>query len=66
VKPCDENIKRTLDLVEELIRLADDGDAYREDVGCGILFGVMRDSAYKIKQLAEAEKQNHIEKGWWK
>jgi hypothetical protein len=66
VKLCDENIKKTLDLVDELIQLADKGDAYREDVGCGILFGVMRDSAFKIKQLAEEEKQKHIKKGWWK
>ena len=49
-----------------MISLADQGDAYRKDVGCGILFGIMRDSAYKIKQLAEEEKQKHIKKGWWK
>jgi hypothetical protein len=26
---------------------------------------MLRDSGYKIKQLAEAEKRNHIAKGWW-
>jgi hypothetical protein len=51
--------------VEEMIRLADQGDADREDNGCGILYGVLRDSAYKLKKLAEEEKQNHINKGWW-
>jgi hypothetical protein len=26
---------------------------------------VLRDSAYKLRQLAEDEKRNHIQKGWW-
>ena len=65
MKPCNVHIKTTLRLVEEMIRLADQGDADREDNGCGILYGVLRDSAFKLKQLAEEEKQNHIDKGWW-
>jgi hypothetical protein len=48
-----------------MIRLADQGDADREDVGCGILYGILRDSAYRLKQLAEKEKTAHMEKGWW-
>ena len=48
-----------------MIHLADQGDADREDNGCGILYGVLRDSAYKLKNLAEDEKANHIQKGWW-
>lgn len=66
MKACDENIKKTLELVEEMINLADSGDIAREDVGCGILYGVIRDSAFKIKKIAEQEKENHIKKGWWK
>lgn len=49
-----------------MIGLAEKGDADREDDGCGILYGVLRDSAYEIKQIAEAEKERHIKKGWWK
>ena len=49
-----------------MIRLAERGDAEREDVGCGILYGVLRDSGYKLKQLAEKEKGTHKNKGWWK
>ena len=45
--------------------MADQGDADREDNGCGILYGVLRDSAYKLKKLAQDEKVNHIKKGWW-
>jgi hypothetical protein len=65
VKPCNLHIKKTLRLVEEMMELADQGDADREDNGCGILYGVLRDSAYKLKKLADAEKKNHITKGWW-
>jgi hypothetical protein len=66
MKPCDENIKKTFKLVEDMLGLADEGDAVREDTGCGVLYGVVRDSAYKIKKLAEAERDAHIKKGLWK
>ena len=65
VKPCNQHIINTLKLVDEMIDLADRGDADREDNGCGILYGVLRDSAFKLKKLAEEEKLNHIRKGWW-
>jgi hypothetical protein len=52
--------------VDEMIRVADKGDIDREDTGCGILYGVLRDAAYKLKKLAEQERENHIQKGWWK
>ena len=66
VKPCDINIKKILKLTDKMIELAETGDAQREDTGCGILYGVLLDSAYKLKRLAEEEKENHIKKGWWK
>lgn len=66
MRPCDETIKKTLALAERMLTLADQGDAVREDSGCGVLYGVLRDAAYKIRHLAEAERQAHIKKGWWK
>ena len=66
MKPCDVHIQETLQLVNTMIELADKGDAEREDTGCGILYGILRDSAYKLKRVAEKERQNHIKKGWWK
>ena len=66
MKPCDESIKKTLELVQKMLDLADEGDAVREDTNCGVLYSILRDSAYKIKQLAEAEREAHIKKGWWK
>ena len=65
MRPCDKSIKKTLGLVENMLDLADNGDAVREDSGCGILYGVLRDAAFKIKKLAEHEKKAHIQKGWW-
>ena len=65
MRRCNHNIRKTLNLVDEMIRVADKGDIEREDNGCGILYGVLRDSAYKVKKLAEQEKENHILKGWW-
>ena len=65
-KSCDENIKNTLKLAKNMISLAEKGDAEREDTGCGILYGVLLDSAYKIRKIAEVEKDAHIKKGWWK
>lgn len=66
MRPCDECIKKTFRLVEKMFQLADEGESVREDAGCGILYGVVRDSAYRIRQLAEKEKDSHIMKGWWK
>lgn len=65
LKPCNRNIIKILNLAEEMIVLADQGDADREDVGCGVLYGVLRDTAYKLKRMAEEEKRSHKEKGWW-
>lgn len=66
MRRCDESIKKSLKLIESMLDLADEGDAVREDSGCGVLYGVLRDSAYKIKRLAESEREAHIKKGWWK
>lgn len=66
MRPCNRTILKTFQLVDEMIRLADEGDAYREDYGCGILFGVMRDAAFSLRKLAEEERSAHVRKGWWK
>ena len=64
-KKCDRNIQKTLDLVEKMILLAHQGDDAREDSSCGVLYGTLLDSGYKLKRLALREKQAHIKKGWW-
>jgi len=57
----EHNIERALQLARELLTLADEGDAQRSDVGCGVLFGTVRDCGYKIRALAEAEQDRHHE-----
>jgi hypothetical protein len=66
LKPWDDNIQKTLDLVEAMLAIADQGDMEREDPGCGVIYGILRDFAYKIKKLAKQEKASHIKKGQWK
>jgi len=53
LKACDQNLKATLKLTDAMIELAIKGDVNREDIGCGILYGMLIDSAYKIKNHAE-------------
>jgi hypothetical protein len=65
LKACNKNIRETLKLVEKMIELANSGDEDRDDVGCGILYGILRDSAYRIKKIAEKERDTHIEKRKW-
>lgn len=64
-KNCDINIAQTIDLAHKMIKLAQAGYEQREDPGCGILYGILLDSGYKILDLAQKEKQKHVEKGWW-
>jgi len=45
--------------------LADEGEASSRDDGCAVLYGVIRDCAYKIKGRAEREKEVHKVLGIW-
>jgi len=65
LKSCNENIEKAIALSEVMLDLANSGDMDREDVGCGILYGILRDAAYRIKKMAEAERSAHIQKGTW-
>jgi hypothetical protein len=65
MKKVNENIEKVINTAIRLMELADKGDLCREDDGCGVLFGSVRDFAYSMKNRAEAEKQSHINKGRW-
>ncbi len=62
---CNEMLGRTIQLTEMMVELADLGDGARKDVGCGVLYGLLRDSAYKIRKVAEQEREDHIRRGLW-
>ena len=64
-KKSSANIADTIKLAEQMIKLAQTGDKYRQDSECGVLYGILLDSGYRILELAQQEKKHHIEKGWW-
>jgi hypothetical protein len=64
-RQCDINIARTIDLANAMIRLAHTGYEQREDPDCGVLYGILLDSGYRVLELAQKEKHMHMQKGWW-
>lgn len=64
-KQANENLMRTLRLTREMLALADEGDRDRLDDSCGIIFGIMRDMAYRLRQLADSECERHRADGRW-
>ena len=51
----DKNLHRVIDLCYEMLEVADYGDRHRIDPGCGVVYGTLRDVAYKLRSLAEKE-----------
>jgi len=64
-KPYNDNLRRALELTREMLALSDEGDRDRDDAGCAILYGVLRDAAYRIRKMAEEECHRHKEAGKW-
>ena len=60
-----ELILEALDQARNLIILADEGESSARDDGCMLLFSIIRDCGYKIRQQAELERGKHISKGTW-
>ena len=65
MKVSNRNILKVLEHVRKLLFLADKGDMQRKDAGCGVLYGIVRDSAYKMKEQAEKEIESHKKLGRW-
>lgn len=63
--PRNENLLRTLRLCREMLALSDEGDRDRDDASCGILFGIMRDMAYRLRRAAQEECEKHRRGGKW-
>ncbi len=64
-KKCDKNIARTIELAHQMIALAQTGYEQQEDSACGVLYGILLDSGYRLLDLAQKEKHAHMQKGWW-
>ncbi len=55
----DDFLRRVVEISKTMLELADRGDEARRDAGCGVVFGTLRDNAYKIRRLAEKELEKH-------
>lgn len=64
-EPFNNHIRQVLRLTREMMLLADLGDRDRIDPSCGVLYGNLRDAAYKLRLEAEKEKALHKDKGIW-
>ena len=58
----DNNLHNVIHLCSEMLELADQGDRSRQDAGCGVVYGTLRDVAYKVRRLAEKELSQHAGK----
>jgi len=59
------SIKKAIKLAEELRKVADKGEEAAGDNSCLLLYGVIRDCSYRIRDGAEQEMQLHKLKGLW-
>lgn len=66
LSPHNQNLKRLLRLTRDMLALADEGDRDRNDASCGILYGVLRDAAYKLRNMASEECNHHKDSGKWR
>ncbi len=53
-----KNLNRVKELCYEMLEIADYGDRYRSDDGSGVVFGLLRDCAYKIRNVTEKQLKN--------
>lgn len=60
-----ENLRRLMRLTHEMLALADEGDRDRDDDSCGILYGILRDTAYRLRHLTQEECSKHQQTGKW-
>lgn len=58
--PCEKHIDEALEIARHLTILADEGELASTDDGCRVLYGVVRDCAYKIRAQAEREREAHV------
>jgi hypothetical protein len=60
---ADENLQRTIRLTSVMLVLADEGDRDHLDASYGVLHGLLRDMAYRLRTIAEAECARPLEAG---
>jgi hypothetical protein len=58
-----EHLRHLIRLTREMMALADEGDRDRIDDSCGIIYGILRDAAYRLRKVAAEECEKHFESG---
>lgn len=62
---ANDHIIGILQITRQMLYLADRGDAERKDTGCGIVFGTLRDYAYKLRKMTLNEVEEHKKTDNW-
>lgn len=62
---ANDNIRKVLQMSNELISLAKNGEAHAPDDGCLMLYARVRDCAYTLTAQAKFEREAHIALGVW-
>lgn len=65
-KATDLQIRSILELTERMIALSEAGFGSCEDDGCLMLNGLVRESAYRLRDAAEGERQVHAKARKWR
>jgi len=60
-----ENLRKLIQITREMLALADEGDRDRNDDSCGIIYGILRDTGYRLRKLAEQECEKHKKADKW-
>ncbi|MCP4199696.1 MAG: hypothetical protein GY762_21335 [Proteobacteria bacterium] len=58
-----EHLRHLIRLTREMMALADEGDRDRVDDSCGIIYGMLRDAAYRLRKVAKEESKKYSEIG---
>lgn len=56
------SLNRVMELCYEMLEVADYGDRHREEDSSGVVFGLLRDSAYKIRNAASQQLKHYVDK----
>ncbi len=65
MRKCNKHILDALELARKLTIVADEGESDAQDDSCIVLYGIVRDAAYRIRHRAEKEREAHITRGIW-
>ena len=58
---CDMYLDETIEITRKMIDLADCAEEKCTDNGCAAVYGILRDSAYRIRKEAEQEQKKHTD-----